>query len=207
MKKLVDLKKFVCFGLAIAVATPAVVHAENPITILKEYGIPCAITIGASAALVKQDGLLIGATMCAGISAATALNRKIVDNAELKMVVDKSLEEKEKRLIIKLDEQLDQKAKKIAEDQEKRNEDLRKIIREILADRLIKMEDDLRSSVQKMIDNGTFLSELEKRINAKVKEEVISEGKVRSKELVNQIADEVIRQVVAKPIAVPEANQ
>ena len=181
-------------------------RAENTLTMLKEYGIPCALSIGASAMLVKNDGLAVGATICAGVSAATALNKKVVDDKELQLVVDNSLNEREEKLKLGIKEEIEAKAAKIAEDQEKRNDDLRKVIREILADRLIKMEEDLRSSVQKMIDNGTFLTELEKRINSKIKEEVSSEGKVKQKELVQQIADEVIRQVVAKPIAVPEGQ-
>lgn len=191
--------------LGLSLSTKA--RAENPLTILRDYGIPCAISIGASAALIKSDGLIIGSTICASLSVATALNKKTVDPKELKLVVEESLSEREAELGKKLEDSILEKAKKIEEEQEKRNEDLRKVIREILADRLIKMEDDLRASVQKMIDNGTFLSELEKRINVKIKEEVSSESRVKQKELIEKVADEVIRQVVAKPIAVPEGNQ
>jgi hypothetical protein len=176
--------------------------AENPLTLLKEYGVPCLASIGASALLVKEDGVMVGAALCAGLSSATFLTRKPVDDEKLSKVVESFSAEREK----KLEASLDEKFKASADAQDKNYDALRRVIREVLAERLVKMEDDLRASFEKSIKEGDLLPSLEKKLSEKIKEEVVSEGRMRNKELVSEVVDEVIRQVVAKPIAVPDAQ-
>ena len=201
MNKINKLITLITMGPILAIK-PAM--AENTFSAILDYGVPCAISMGASAVLMKNDGLVVGGTMCAAISAATALNRKKIPESDINLAVSKSMNEREVSLKSSLFLKLEERSKEISDGNEKRNDDLKKIIKEILADRLIKMEDDLRSSTQKLIESGAFIPELEKKISLKIKEEVLVESKVRSKELISPIVDEVIRQVVAKPIAVPD---
>lgn len=189
-------------GLIVINLVPSAAKAENTFSVLKEYGIPCVLSIGLSAALVKTDGAKIGAAMCAGISAATFFNKKMIDDDQLKLVVDQAVEEKE----MKITSETDAKLQKSADAQDSKMEDFRKMVREVLADRLVKMEDEMKSSIQKQINSADFMPALEQRISSKIKEEVILEGKARSRELVNQVVDEVIRQVESKPIAYPSKD-
>jgi len=191
----------VIVGLLMINLVPAA-KAENTLSAFKEYGIPCALSIALSAALVKTDGAKIGVAVCAGISAATFLNKKTLDEDQLKLVVEQAVEDKE----MKITSETDSKLQKAADSQSAKMEDFRKMVREVLADRLVKMEEDMRSSVQKQMNSADFMPSLEQRLNAKMKEEVIIEGKARSRELVNQVVDEVIRQVEAKPIAYPSKD-
>ena len=173
--------------------------AENTISVLKEYGIPCALSVGLAAVLVKNDGFQIGTAICVGVSAATYLNKKVVDPDQLKLAVDQSVDEKE----MKITEETDSKILKSSEAQDYKLEEFRKTVREVLADRIVKMEGEIKAELERQMATGDFIPDLEKKITAKIKEEVILEGKARSRELVNQVVDEVIRQVESKPIAYP----
>jgi hypothetical protein len=176
--------------------------AENTLSVLKEYGIPCALSIGLASALVKHDGAQIGAAMCVGLSASTYLNKKVVDEDQLKLVVDQSVDERE----MKITAETDAKLQKADAAQDAKLEEFRKLVREVLADRLVKMQDEVKADVERQIASGEFMPALEKRLNEKVKEEVIIEGKARSRELVDQVVVEVIRQVESKPIAYPSKD-
>lgn len=59
--------------LTISRATAFEIDSES----IKAYGIPCAITIGAGMALIKTNGVEIGAATCLAISAATFVNSPI----------------------------------------------------------------------------------------------------------------------------------
>lgn len=176
--------------------------AGSVLTALKEYGVPCLVSVGASALLVKNDGLMVGSAVCAGVSSATFLTRKSVDDERLSKTVEAFSAEREK----KLEGLIDEKFKAYAEEQDQNYDALRRVIREVLADRLVKMEEDLKVSFEKSLQSGELLPSLEKKISEKIKEEVVSEGRMRNKELINEVVEEVIRQVVAKPIAVPDSQ-
>jgi dGTP triphosphohydrolase len=55
--------------------------------VIKAYGIPCAITIGAGAALIKTNGLEIGMATCIAISASTFINSPVKKAKELEKKV------------------------------------------------------------------------------------------------------------------------
>lgn len=55
--------------------------------LIKAYGIPCAITIGAGAALVKTNGLEIGMATCLAISASTFINSPVQKAKELEQKI------------------------------------------------------------------------------------------------------------------------
>ena len=188
----------------LAISTISVPKAQaDVLESLKEYGIPCAIAIGLGAVLMKNDGAGMGVAACAGISAATYLTKKPqVDDVKLKLIVDDAVNKQE----MKVSEEMDIKIQKSVDEQTARVEEMKKILREVLAERLVKMEEDVRTSVERKLEAGDFMPKLESRLESKMKEQVIMEGKARSRELVNQIVEEVIRQVVAKPIAAPQGN-
>jgi hypothetical protein len=186
-------------GVAMVSSLTKEAKADNTISVLKEYGIPCALSVGLAAALVKTDGAKIGAALCVGISAATFMNKKVVDDEQLKMIVDQSMDERE----MKITAETDAKIQKASVAQDSKMEDFRKVVREVLAERILKMEDEVKADVEKKMASGDFMPALEKKISEKIKEEVILEGKARSSELVQTVVDEVLRQVEAKPYAIP----
>lgn len=55
--------------------------------VIKAYGIPCAITIGAGAALIKSNGVEIGAATCLAISASTFINSPVKKAKELEQKI------------------------------------------------------------------------------------------------------------------------
>lgn len=181
----------IVMGIMASILTTSSARAENALSVLRDYGIPCAVSMGLSAALIKEDGLKVGSALCAGLTASTLLNKKLADEHEIKMVVEK--ENKERDL-------------KISQDLDSRFEEIRRILREILAERLIKMEEDVRSQLEKKMNAGDFLPSLEKRLSEKLKEEVILEGKARNREIINQVVDEALRQLTSKKYGIPESS-
>lgn len=73
--------------LVLAVLFTVVTSKSNAMSIdsdsIKAYGIPCAITIGAGAALIKNNGIEIGTATCLAISASTYINSPVKKAKEL----------------------------------------------------------------------------------------------------------------------------
>ena len=192
-------------GILVGSAQPA--KADNVITILKDYGIPCGIAMGASYFLTSSisagDSLGIGAAICLGISSATYLNstRKAQVNPEdLKMTVDASVAESESKMTASLEDKVAQLNKHQDEEFEK----MRVLSRDLLADRLVKMEDDVKKLIEQRISAGDFMPALEQRLLAKIREEVLGESHLRMKEVVDKCVDETIKEVQGKRIATPD---
>jgi signal recognition particle GTPase len=198
MKKLMVMIIVGLMGLETSVQTA---RADNTFTVIKEYGVPCALSLGLSAMLVKNDAAAIGVAICAGLITSTYFNKKaVVDSDELKAAVDSSSEERD----MKIQGSIDEKFSKMDANQKAVNDETRNLFRELLADRLSQMNDDLRAEVQKKMQEGDFYPELEKKIMAKIKEDVILEGRARSREIVEQCVEEAESQLVVKKYAVPD---
>jgi hypothetical protein len=170
--------------------------AENTFTTIETYGIPCVLSIGLGAALMKNDGVGAGVAMCAGISAATYLTRKNFDDDKLKILVDKSVESTRTQITADVDLRI----QKSSDDQTAKMEEFKTLMREVLADRLVKMQEDEKTAIETQIRSGDFMPTLEKHLNEKIKDSVVTESKAHQKELVSEVVDEVIHQVEAKPI-------
>lgn len=178
-------------------------QAGGVLTSLKEYGLPCVVSMGLSAALIKNDGIQVGAAICAGVSTATFLNKKVVDDDRLRTVVEASVKERE----IKIIELSSSEIKKVQKENDEKLNETRKILREVVAERLVQMESDIRNEIERKLSLGEFFPTLERRLTAKIKEEVILEGRARSRELVNQVVDEALRQLTSKKYGISDSSE
>lgn len=182
---------------------------------LKEYGLPCAVSLLAGFALADktQNGTAIGVAACGAVSMKTFLdNRKEAPKMELskeeqdfmqKMIESSTIkiaEQKDKERDLKFEE----KVKEVKESQKNQIEELRNVLREVLADRMIKMEEDMKHSLQKQLESGDLMPKLESNLKDMIKKEVISESKSRQKEIVEKCVELTIKEVIAKPVGVQE---
>ena len=180
-----------------------VANASSMGSVLLDYGLPCAVSIGLSAALVKNDGAMIGTAICAGVGTATYLNKKPVDSVALSAEVDRAVSERD----MKITAETDAKIKNTEDNVGAKQEENLKMLREILADRLLKMEEDVRADVDRKISEGNFMPDLEKRLNQKIKEEVILEGRARNREIKNEVVDEALRELTSKKYGIPDSAE
>jgi hypothetical protein len=200
MKKLMVMMMVGMLGVSSVAIQPA--RAEGTLSLLADYGIPCALALGLSAVAVKNDGAAIGAAICVGVASATYLNKKTVSDAKLKEDVDKAVADRD----MKISDDVDAKLAKMEEKQDASIEESRKIMREILAERLTAMDTEIRADMEKQMSSGDFYPMLQKKIDEKIKEDVIVEGRARSREVIGQCVDDVIRQVTAHPVGVQETG-
>lgn len=198
---------------------------------IKEYGIPCAVSVLAGFVLADKvkNGAAVGVAVCGGISAHTYLEAKKVkeplskeDQAKINKMVADSMD----RLGIEKDKKLDERVAKLEDQQKKHAEELeiaqrkhaeeleasqkkqidemRNILREVLADKMIQMEDSMKASLQKQLESGELMPKLEANLKEMIKKEVVTESKVRQPEIVSKAVEQTIKEVIAKPVGVQE---
>lgn len=182
---------------------------------LKEYGLPCAVSLVAGFLLADsmKNGTAIGVAACGAVSTKTYLdNKKQVRPLELskeeqdkisKMIERSTLQlaqEKDKEREVKFEA----KVKEVKEAQKLQIEELRNVLREVLADRMIKMEEDMRKSLQKQLETGELMPKLESNLKEVIKKEVISESKLRQREIIEKCVEQTIKEVISKPVGVQD---
>jgi hypothetical protein len=194
--------KRMTFVLLFALVFTSPAHAETSgfVKVLRDYVLPCSLSMGAAMIISKNDGFAIGSAVCVGVTAATVINRREVDPIDLRMTVDASVTEKTKSLVA----DVDKKVQNFSETQSAKFDELRRLLREVLAERLMKMEDDVRVNLENKLSQGDILPQLEQKIAERIKTEVITESKARSREIISKCVEEVIRQVTLKAIALPD---
>jgi len=192
--------------MTISLLTPSA-YSKDMGTILKEYGIPCAIALGLGLSLAdkSQDGLAIGGSVCGAVSVHNYLTqeRELTEaeyaNMEkiINQKVDAQLKEKEESLNLRIAEMEKKQAQQL--------EDMRKILREVMAERIVKMEDELKIEFTKKMESGELLPKLEENLKRLIKREVVVESNSRKKEIIEECVNETIKEVIAKPIGVPQS--
>jgi len=185
---------------------PKMVRADlDTMQILKEYVGPCAIAIGISSVLVKNDGAAVGGAICAGVAAGELLANKPVTQKDLDMHIQKAVDKAEDDHDMKVSAETDEKLNKALDAQSVRFDEMKLVIKEVLSDRISKMEDEIRGEIMKKIESPDFLPELQRKIDERIKTEVITENQARSREVVEKCVDEAVHQIIVnKPIAVPK---
>lgn len=175
-------------------------------TYLKKYGLPCAASLAGGMALAdkQQTGVAIGISACLGIGTATYINDKMNENREISKEEILKITEIVNAKSDENNKALDSKIKAIEEVQKNQIEDMRAVIREVIADRMLKMEENLKADVSKKLESGEFMPKLEQNISSMIKGQVVSEVKSRQKEIVEKCVEKTISEVVQKPIGVPE---
>ena len=174
---------------------------------LVDYGIPCALSLGAGMVLAKDSntGVAIGGAGCIGIGGATYLQqRREQKNRELNeanlMQVQSMIDASHKDRDASVTERL----KSIEEAQKVQIEELKVVLREVLAERMLTMEGEMKEFLTKKLENGELMPKLEENLRSAMKKEVMTEVKSQQKEIVAKCVEETIKEVISKPIGVPE---
>ncbi len=170
---------------------------------LRDYGIPCALSLGAGMILAKESdvGMAIGGAGCVGIGGATYLQKtreqkdKELNEANLKVIQGMIDTSHVKR---------DEKLKGLEEAQKAQIEDLKLVLREVLAERMLTMEVEMKDFLTKKLESGELMPKLEENLRASLKKEVITEVKSQQKIVVEKCVEETIKEVISKPIGIPE---
>ena len=202
-------------GLLITLCVASVLGGESraemstAFGLIRDYGVPCAVSFGLGVALIKNDGASIGLLGCGVAASVTMINKHKESeldpssaysvDGKIKYAIDKNNE--------KIGKQFSQALKKASTESEKANEDTRRVIREVVADRLLSMDEDLNRKLTEKFEKADFMPALEKRINEKVKEETRAETRLLKRDVVKETTEEVLQRVTARPIEVPSKKQ
>jgi signal recognition particle GTPase len=168
------------------------------------YGVPCAIATAGGMFLNIRDGAEVGLVVCSSIAAAQVINdlTKITEltTADRKEFSNQ-ISEKVSVIKVELDEQVDKAIKQIAHDMADRNIEIRKIMRELIVERLVSLEDGMKKNFQEQISRPDFILGLEAKINSKIKEEVSNESRLQNDAIVKEAVKEVLKQVLLKSVS------
>lgn len=193
------MKKFLTVMTMLFAASQAHAEVGSLLGAAKDYGLPCAVAIGAGLVFMKSDGMAVGGTVCAAAITVTAIQNSKKQNMTLSS-------DEEKRIDDKVGSAVAESEKKMSLELDRRDskfDDMKKLLRELLSERMVALEEDLRADLKKQMSRPEFMETLERKVNERIKSEVITEGKSRKNEIVEQCVEEVIKSVVEKPIPVP----
>lgn len=188
-------------------ATPAQAANSKIMDYLIDYGIPCALSLGAGMMLAKDSntGMAIGGAGCVGIGGATYLQQRREQKQrelnqanlmQIQSMIDSSHKDR--------DSAVNERLKSIEEAQKVQIEELKVVLREVLAERMLTMESEMKEFLSKKLESGELMPKLEENLKASLKKEVVTEVKSRQKEIVEKCVEETIKEVISKPIGVPE---
>ena len=201
-----------CLGMLMTVGSQGA-HAKeygSIVTGLKDYGIPCALSLGLSVALVKQDPLMVGLVGCGVSSSVMYLQNgknKPLEAEEETNPLDNKIKTELDANNKKLTKQFGDAIKKVLEEQDKTATETRKITREVLAERTVSIEDDLKREMKSQFEKGEMFGVLEKKMVDRVKDEVKSEVRAMKKEIIKETSEDVISQVTARPVEVKSSQK
>lgn len=171
---------------------------------LIDYGVPCLVSIlGGSMAKGSENQMAISLTGCLGIGAATYLNQRHdakqisdSDMGRIQGLVDAKSDENQKAMNVRLDS--------IENAQKTQLEEMRAIVREVLAERLVKLEDNVKADVNQKLESGEFMPKLEKNLQEAMKKEVMIRVTESQRGIVEKCVEKTIQEVTAQPIGIRE---
>lgn len=199
------MKKLTISVMIVSMLAIQPAKADTIVDYLRDYGIPCALSLGAGLLLAKdsQTGGAIGAAGCVGIGGATYLSKQREAKAlELKESHINQIQGMINNSNAQKDTEIDSRMKAMEEAQKVQLEEMKGIMREVLAERMMKMEVDMKADLTKKLESGEFLPKLEENIKAALKSQVVSEVKASQKNIVEKCVELTIKEVIAKPIGV-----
>lgn len=200
------MKKLTVSMMIMSLLVVQPVKADTIVDYLRDYGIPCALSLGAGMLLAKdsQTGSAIGAAGCVGIGGATYLSKQREAKAlELKETHIQQIQGMIDSSNTKKDSEIDARLKGMEEAQKVQLEEMKSIMREVLAERMMKMEVEMKEQLTKKLESGEFIPKLEENIKAALKTQVVSEVRSNQKAIVEKCVEQTIKEVIAKPIGVP----
>jgi hypothetical protein len=224
--------------LAIGVTFNAHAKVSNLFSHLKEnvaeYGIPCALAVGASFILAKEDKAAIAIAGCAGLSAVTYYHIKdrqvVMDKAEqmektvagMKSDLRKELKEEmlkgSKEDLIKemKTEVYAQVNQNLLQDKQFLTQMLTKInsefeaykgvIDQVLVQKLSDYNGVISSEIQKVLLEGPFVKMLEDKIAERMKDNQTKIFEEKKAEMIKQAVSDVIDEIVVKQIGIKESG-
>lgn len=177
---------------------------------LKDYGLPCAVSFAAGLLASKDHGGAIGLSACLGIGTSTYLQsekkaQKMRDEdfkKFLKMMDDHSV-----KVFSEQDAKVEKAIKELQEKQENQIEAVRQIMKEVIAERMTLVSDEVKSDIKRYIERADFMQDLEKKVMIKMKEEVKVETGLQKKEIVSQCVDDALNQLVLKKVGTPQQQE
>jgi len=190
-----------------SVSAEAKITKEKVLNYLKDYGIPCALSLGAGMVMAKdsQTGMAIGGAGCLGIGGATYLQQQREQKArelsaenlaQIKSMINESHTDRDK--------QVAEKMKALEEAQKVQLDELKSVLREVLAERMLMMETEMKEFLTQKLESGELMPKLEENLKAHLKKEVVSQVKAEQKGMVEKCVEETIKEVISKPIGVQE---
>tara|TARA_Y100000034_G_scaffold136040_1_gene210435 strand:- start:2456 stop:3043 length:588 start_codon:yes stop_codon:yes gene_type:complete len=167
----------------------------------KEYAIPCLVSIAAGALLVKEDGAGVGLTACLGLSTIKYYNDKKQEDFASLEVFQAKLEEHNKLMEQKRLE-ISEEMKKLKETQDKEIIALREVMKDVLVEKLMEVDDTVQKRIKTQLSNKAVIQSLEDKAMSRIKSEVNNKTESMKKDIVKECVNETINQVTAKPIGV-----
>lgn len=193
--------KNIIFVLILTVSSNSYANMDK----LKNYGIPCLAGFAAGLLLADKakDGGAIGAAVCAAISVKTYMDYQ---NSDLKAVEEfkRELEKSNDEKLKSHNASLELRLIEVESRQTENLEATRQILREVLAERLLNLEDSLKAEMTKKLESGELLPKLENNLKEMMKKEIIKQTESQKEEIIQRAVDATIKEVIAKPIGVPE---
>lgn len=207
-----DMKKIlstVMIAAMLSSAAPAQAAESKVMQYLIDYGIPCVLSFGAGMLLADESntGTAIGGAGCIAIGGATYLQQRREQKArelneanllQIQGMIDSSHKDR--------DSAVDSRLKSMEEAQKTQIEELKVVLREVLAERMLTMEGEMKEYLTKQLESGALMPKLEENLKSALKKEVVTEVKARQKEVVEKCVEETIKEVISRPIGVPENN-
>lgn len=162
-----------------------------------DYGLPCLVGFGlGSLADGNNTKLAIGSAVCGSTSLSTWLNQR----QDKKEMIDEDF----KKFVKLMDEKADEKNLQMQKQQDAELLALKQLMKDVMAERIANMEIEMKSDMKKYIENNEFMKDVEIKLNAKIKDNVVQESKARQKETINQCIDEALSKLVKKKYGTPK---
>jgi hypothetical protein len=157
-----------------------------------DYGLPCLVGIGLGAGLgdTNKDKTAIGASVCGAVSMSTFLNQR----REKVDVMDEDF----KKFVKLMNERVDQKTLEMEAKQTKDLAELKELMKQVIAERMIQWESNTKSDIEKYLKDAEFMKSVEAKLTKEVKESVLTESKLNKKEIVDKCINEALEQLVKK---------
>lgn len=202
------MKKIYAILIATTILSVNVVKADT-MEVLKDYGIPCALALGASTLASKTNGGAIGLGVCVGVSASTYIQsekkaQKMRDE-DFKQFV-KLFEEQTEKARLAQESRVEEAISKMEEKQKDQLSATRQVMKEVVAERIALIGEETKQEIKRYVEKADFMQDLEKKVMERLKQEVALESKVRQKEIVESCVEESLRQLVLKKVGTSPQN-
>lgn len=157
-----------------------------------DYGLPCLVGIGLGAGLgdTNKDKTAIGVSVCGAVSMSTFLNQRR-DKIDV-------MDEDFKKFVKLMNERVDQKTIEMEEKQKKDLVELKELMKQVIAERMIKLESETKTNVESYLKDANFMKNVEDKLAKELRMSVIEESKLNKKEIVEKCINEALEQLVKK---------